>query len=755
MRNISDNELDKLFQDAAQHIEPEFDPGDWDKLSKRIGRSERINLFRRMGIYLSLALLIIFPVWLGIKYYQEKSDIKNDSAGKSEAGIEREAPGNTVADQNASRTGTNASAEYAGIDGDDNGTSTGSEQVESSASESGNEASLSSGSTAAQKSDAIAAGQDRAAIASTTADQSVSQSAFKNRKNGKSDIAAQSAASARTNPNGNSINKSAEDADGFNNRQRIQKQKRTVGGEKKKRDEGSLSASDNSDANHSEENEKSSTQTAINTRSNERIKNNSKHSDETIASDSKQFSSADITTGKASGEKQKSFETNSDTLTITNARTGVTNNAVIQNGKTSPANNQSNSSVETEANANAKTNASSDRKYTTEGSIGAEKATDVVLNNTDRNSASKGDSLQHSMRAVEDVNSDTKGISHHDTIAADNNRKHERINATGKTVAGGIENTKGQPINAADRVTPGSDTAFSKSEASESNDTRSPFEKDKSITTSSSENNSIAKQNISPATGISADSLSDQRKTSAAELRESATAINDSIYTKPVAKKDSTERTENQKAVDENKPEADKNANTSNWYMKLLVSPDLSAIGYNKPGKTGVNIGLMAEYSPSKHWGISMGAIWSKKLYDKKNPGKSYSYGGTWFEADYLDGDCRVLDIPINITYYILPEARLNFYATLGVSSYIMLKEDYVYTVTENNYKYYYYEDYKNQNRHWFSMLNLSFGLQYKISPRLQLQAEPFLKVPMSGVGQGKIDLVSAGSFFTLKYKIK
>ena len=187
----------------------------------------------------------------------------------------------------------------------------------------------------------------------------------------------------------------------------------------------------------------------------------------------------------------------------------------------------------------------------------------------------------------------------------------------------------------------------------------------------------------------------------------------------------------------------------------MLVSPDFSAIGYSKPGKTGVNIGLVVEYSPVKHWGISTGAIWSKKLYDKNNPGKAYSYGGTSFEADYLDGDCRVLDIPINITYYILPEARLNFYATVGVSSYIMLKENYEYVVNENNTNYYYYEDYKNQNRHWFSMLNLSFGLQYRISPRMQLQAEPFLKAPMSGVGQGKIDLVSAGSFFTLKYRFK
>jgi hypothetical protein len=33
-------------------------------------------------------------------------------------------------------------------------------------------------------------------------------------------------------------------------------------------------------------------------------------------------------------------------------------------------------------------------------------------------------------------------------------------------------------------------------------------------------------------------------------------------------------------------------------------------------------------------------------------------------------------------------------------------------------------------------------------------QVEPFLKAPVAGVGEGKIDLVSMGSFFSLKYKI-
>lgn len=770
MRNISDNELDKLFQDAAQHIEPEFDPGDWDKLSKRIDHSERINLFKRIGIYLSLALLIIFSTWLGIHYFQGQPGITNDSTGRSEAGIENKVSGNTIADGNESRTDINTSAEHTGIESGDNGTSTGSEQAESSAFKSGNEASLSSGSEAAQKSQAIAAEQDRAAITSTTADQSVPQSALTNRNTkNKSDIAAQSAAASRANPNGNSINKSAEDADVLSNQQRIQKQKRTVAAERKKREEGSLSASGNSDANgvvtsdkqkSSAKNEKASTQTAVNVRSDEEIKKSSRQNDEATASYS-QRSSSFVTSKTTSVEKQKSVGAGSDTLTAGNARAGVKENEAMQSNKTLSANDQPiHSTREVKTDAHTTANTLSDEKGVADKSIGTEK-TGVVSNNpSDHNRASEEDSLQYSTQTVKDVYNDNRGISGSDTIASKNNRYREGVNATGKSGAGGIENTIGSRVNEeADRVISGSDNSLKKTEESKSNsasekdtDTTLPISRDEVV---SSENGGIVKQTTLPTSGIPVDSLSDQQESSTANARRKTIFANDSSLTKPVEKKDSLDHAVNHNAAEEDKREVDEKTNTSTWYVKLLVSPDFSAIGYNRPGKTGVNIGLMVEYSPLKHWGFSAGAIWSKKLYDKNNPGKSYSYGGISFEADYLDGDCRVLDIPINITYYISPEARLNFYATMGVSSYIMLKEDYVYTVTDNNNNYYYYEDYKNKNRHWFSMLNLSFGLQYRISPRLQFQVEPFLKAPMSGVGQGKIDLVSAGSFFTLKYRIK
>jgi hypothetical protein len=193
----------------------------------------------------------------------------------------------------------------------------------------------------------------------------------------------------------------------------------------------------------------------------------------------------------------------------------------------------------------------------------------------------------------------------------------------------------------------------------------------------------------------------------------------------------------------------------SQWFLKLPVSPDFTSINYYKPGKTGLNIGLLVEYIPGKHLAFSTGAIWSRKLYSTDDPGTSYSSGPYTSKVSFLDGDCRVLDIPVNVTYYLPLRTRMTFFATAGLSSYIMLKEKYTYTVTANNRDYYYSEDFTRKNNEWFSMLNLSIGIQRQIGQRFWLQAEPFLKAPLSGIGEGKVDLVSMGAFFTLKYQLK
>jgi hypothetical protein len=193
----------------------------------------------------------------------------------------------------------------------------------------------------------------------------------------------------------------------------------------------------------------------------------------------------------------------------------------------------------------------------------------------------------------------------------------------------------------------------------------------------------------------------------------------------------------------------------SSWFVKLPISPDFTSINYGRTDKSGINIGLLVEFQVSKHLGVTTGAIWSRKIYTTDNPAMTYGGWGKAITINSLQGDCRVLDIPLNVTYYLHSSTHTSFFITSGMSSYIMLKEKYEYDVTGKTSEYLYYENYNHKNTEWLSMLNLSIGIQRQLSKKFSLQAEPFMKAPLKGVGQGKVNLVSMGAFITIKYKLK
>ncbi len=188
----------------------------------------------------------------------------------------------------------------------------------------------------------------------------------------------------------------------------------------------------------------------------------------------------------------------------------------------------------------------------------------------------------------------------------------------------------------------------------------------------------------------------------------------------------------------------------SPWAVKLQYSPDVSSVGYFDGGKVGSNWGVGLEYKIFNKWSISTGLILSRKLYYTEEQLTSYSYYGYGnSDIQRLEANCQVLDIPINISYKVLSRERSGFHISTGLSSYIMLSEDYLYKTNGNDWE----QNYTNENSHIFSIVNLSLGYEHFIGRNTALQLEPFIKAPISGIGEGKVDLVSSGLFINLKYQ--
>lgn len=185
-----------------------------------------------------------------------------------------------------------------------------------------------------------------------------------------------------------------------------------------------------------------------------------------------------------------------------------------------------------------------------------------------------------------------------------------------------------------------------------------------------------------------------------------------------------------------------------NWAIKATISPDFSADQFKSVEKTGLNYGMMLEYYIHPKFSVSAGAIWSRKYYSAQD----VAYG--YYQADEVYGDCRMWDIPLNFTYYNSPSKQYSFFFTVGSSSYLMNEENYTYKVETGYGTVSYNKQVLKENNEWFKMLNLSVGVQKQFRERWAIQLEPFIKVPLAGVGEGNIQLSSFGSFFSIRYKI-
>jgi hypothetical protein len=187
-----------------------------------------------------------------------------------------------------------------------------------------------------------------------------------------------------------------------------------------------------------------------------------------------------------------------------------------------------------------------------------------------------------------------------------------------------------------------------------------------------------------------------------------------------------------------------------------VVSPDMSNVEFRYNDKVGFNVGLQIGYRFAQRWAVNTGVTYTRKNYTSNgkdfNPPK-----GSWLDnvqLDHVEGHCFMFDIPINIRYDLNQNNKQRVFVSTGLSSYVMKKEEYHY--------YYQYTNgspgYRSRSntsteRHWLGIVNLSAGFEKNINKKFSVQAEPYLKIPIQGIGYGNMQLNSYGMYFSLKYK--
>lgn len=195
---------------------------------------------------------------------------------------------------------------------------------------------------------------------------------------------------------------------------------------------------------------------------------------------------------------------------------------------------------------------------------------------------------------------------------------------------------------------------------------------------------------------------------------------------------------------------------SSSLSLGLAYSPDFSRSDFSTPSNTpGYRLGMKGEYQLSERLFLQAGLLLSKVHYNASgkqyNPPGYLNYGNM---PDETNAICMILDIPIGLKYDLLKFNNSRLFSSAAFSSYFMLSEEYRFNYSTEMPDLLEYKKINNGSRHLFNHLNLSFGYEYDLTPNMTIRTEPFIHLPLSGVGWGDVRFYSMGGFVSLNFQM-
>jgi Outer membrane protein beta-barrel domain len=199
----------------------------------------------------------------------------------------------------------------------------------------------------------------------------------------------------------------------------------------------------------------------------------------------------------------------------------------------------------------------------------------------------------------------------------------------------------------------------------------------------------------------------------------------------------------------ETKQQASPKAKSSFLYAGVIVAPDASMVRMQSVKGVGSTFGILLGYAFDKHWSVETGAYLDRKKY--------YT-SGEYFNTEKVrlpqgsnlldvNGTCTMWEIPLSVRYNFNPEGRLHWFATAGFSTYLMTGEKYTYAYEYPGYSWGQDSTWniKKPSQYPFGVINLSVGLEQRLGKIGFLRLEPYAKIPLTGMGTGKLPIMSTG----------
>jgi Outer membrane protein beta-barrel domain len=190
------------------------------------------------------------------------------------------------------------------------------------------------------------------------------------------------------------------------------------------------------------------------------------------------------------------------------------------------------------------------------------------------------------------------------------------------------------------------------------------------------------------------------------------------------------------------------------FYIGFVVGPDISSVDFQSIKQPGFSLGVTAGYRFSKKISLETGFLFDRKYY--YSDGTHYKNQQPGYTIVNVNGNCNMLEIPLLLRYDFASGSNHGFFAKAGFSSYLMTKQNYSANSEYNGMPPQQFDWTNSKDKGYFlSVAQLSGGYEFSISGKTKIQIEPYIKIPLQGIGQGSMPISSAGIYFGITHSFR
>jgi Outer membrane protein beta-barrel domain len=181
-------------------------------------------------------------------------------------------------------------------------------------------------------------------------------------------------------------------------------------------------------------------------------------------------------------------------------------------------------------------------------------------------------------------------------------------------------------------------------------------------------------------------------------------------------------------------------------YYGIAAGVELNEVKGQSMTKAGLNVGAMLGLQINQKTAIETGVQVSQKKYYSE--GKHFKPKAGSMPANMyvnsLQSSSTIIEIPVSVKYNF-SKKKNTLYAKAGVSSYIMTKESNKYQAVVSGQQQEINSTYKANKAYLASEIRISAGYQHTAGKKLNIRVEPYIQIPLKGIGIGTMPVTSTG----------